>query len=334
MNEQAKTFFIVGNSRSGTTLMMRILGNHSQIHSVNELHFFNSWWKPDNNEVFSKQKAEKMLSKMFTVQHEGFFIKPNLKKYRLSVNEILNKEKDLSSINLFSSFLQYETQKAGKKIACEKTPQNIFYLEEIFKHFPNAKIINMIRDPRSILLSQKRKWKRRFLGGDFITYKEMIRLFINYHPITISRLWNSSISAGEKFAGHQNVYNFYFEDLLENPEKSIKSLFDFLDVKIENNMLEVPQSGSSSRQDEKDKTGIRKSRSKAWEKQLSKTEIYLCEKISGDYMKKNRYSLTNVCPDFFPLIYFRLIFPVKLLFSFLLNLNRMKSIVDTLRRRM
>ena len=36
-----------------------------------------------------------------------------------------------------------------------------YHLEEILQFFPNAKVINLVRDQRDVLLSQKNKWKRR-----------------------------------------------------------------------------------------------------------------------------------------------------------------------------
>ena len=38
--ESISYVFIVGNSRSGTTMMSRVFGNHPEIHAFNELHFF------------------------------------------------------------------------------------------------------------------------------------------------------------------------------------------------------------------------------------------------------------------------------------------------------
>ena len=38
--ESISYVFIVGNSRSGTTMMSRVFGNHPKIHAFNELHFF------------------------------------------------------------------------------------------------------------------------------------------------------------------------------------------------------------------------------------------------------------------------------------------------------
>ena len=40
----------------------------------------------------------------------------------------------------------------------------MYYLENILSYFPNAKVINMVRGQRDVLLSQKDKWKKKFLG--------------------------------------------------------------------------------------------------------------------------------------------------------------------------
>ena len=37
---EKKKFFVVGSSRSGTTMMGRILNNHPDIFTFHELHFF------------------------------------------------------------------------------------------------------------------------------------------------------------------------------------------------------------------------------------------------------------------------------------------------------
>ena len=54
--------FIVGNSRSGTTMMGRILGNNPNVFTFHELHFFEQLWSTrDSNRLFSKKKGEKLL---------------------------------------------------------------------------------------------------------------------------------------------------------------------------------------------------------------------------------------------------------------------------------
>ncbi|MGY8989337.1 MAG: sulfotransferase, partial [Flavobacteriales bacterium] len=39
-----KKIFVVGNSRSGTTMMGRIIGKHSSVFTFKELHFFGQLW--------------------------------------------------------------------------------------------------------------------------------------------------------------------------------------------------------------------------------------------------------------------------------------------------
>ena len=44
MKNDTKQIFVVGSSRSGTTMMGRILGSHTDIFTFNELHFFGTIW--------------------------------------------------------------------------------------------------------------------------------------------------------------------------------------------------------------------------------------------------------------------------------------------------
>ena len=77
---------------------------------------------------------------------------------------------------------------------------------------------------RDVLLSQKRKWKRRFLGGTDLPIKESFRDWINYHPITISRIWHTAVSAADRFSNNDNVLLVYFEQLLANPETTVEKI--------------------------------------------------------------------------------------------------------------
>nr|MCR5854169.1 sulfotransferase [Thermodesulfobacteriota bacterium] len=98
-------------------------------------------------------------------------------------------------MDVYKFFLYYETKKNKKEIPCEQTPRNLYYLKEIFENVPEAKVIYMLRDPRAVLLSQKNKWKMKFLGHKNMPLKEALRSWINYHPYTISKLWNSASKA-------------------------------------------------------------------------------------------------------------------------------------------
>jgi len=336
--EQPK-IFVVGNSRSGTTMMMRILNNHSMVHCINESHFFEKYWTPkDEGAVLNETEAKDLLARMYTRQRAGFFesVEKHGHKYVSDIDVLLdNLDGEPTRIRIYHKFLEKETALAGKLIPCEKTPHNVYYLSEIFGYFPNIKVINMVRDPRAIMLSQKRKWKRRALGADFMTKKEVMRLRINYHPLAVSRLWKAAIGAGKKHSSDPRVHTVRFEDILDDAESTVREICDFADIPFEPDMLAVPQAGSSSEADKKSDLGIRKTRAKGWlEKGLTRTEIKICQATCKELMQEYKYELIPVKANPIELAWSYLIFPFKMALALAVNLNRIRGLVDTLKRRL
>ena len=179
---KTKQIFIVGSSRSGTTMMGRILGNHTNIFTFKELHFFGDIWVNNNDKKLNRDEQVQLLSRLFCIQDRGIFNQNNFTEFKTKSEKIL--AQDISSpLKIYELFLTTISKKNSSSISCEQTPKNLYYLEEILDFFPEAKVINLVRDQRDVLLSQKNKWKRRFLGAKSIPLIEAIRSFVNYHPI-------------------------------------------------------------------------------------------------------------------------------------------------------
>lgn len=338
--------FIVGNSRSGTTMMMRIINNHPELHALSELHFFEQLWSPkDAERPIGREEAAALADRLLHVSREGYLTRYAPGKYRGEADALVDgelfaegggsAEHPVHGQDVFRAVAFLETQRAGKRIPCEKTPQNVFYIREILALYPHARILNMVRDPRGVLLSQKRKWKRRKMGAHFITWREATRLRINYHPVTISRLWNSSIGASLPFEGHPQVRTVHFEDIIEDPEATIRGICAFFGVDFHPDMLAVPHLGSSNEADDPGKTGIKKERAGNWQKGgLNDAEIAICQRMAGKYMRPMDYALKDVRPNPLLVAGYWVSFPFKLALALLVNLGRMKNIVDTLKRRL
>ena len=101
------------------------------------------------------------------MQQEGYRTHGNPQRYLEEARAFLEGLTiyPVTSASLFKAFLCHELPENYRTIPCDQTPRNVFYIADILELYPEARIINMIRDPRDVLLSQKRKWKRRFLGG-------------------------------------------------------------------------------------------------------------------------------------------------------------------------
>lgn len=328
--------FVVGNSRSGTTMLSRILGGNKKVHAFQEIHFLESIIGPDDlNKVFSKEKALHLLNKLFAIQKQSFFKQHAISQYSNESKLILLKipSGKTTPANIFSSFLVYYSALYGKEIACEQTPKNVYYLNEINSNISNAVFVNMVRDPRSIMLSQKKKWKRKFLGLTDLPLYETIRSWSLYHPFTVSTIWNSSVGQFLSYDG-DNLISVKFEDLILNPKSTAINICDFLNLEYSSSMLSIPQVGSSIDADSKS-LGVNPNKISSWKNStLTETEIYICEKLNGKLMEGLGYELSNVRPNYFMLALFIFSFPFKVSLSILLNVTRMKNIKSTLIKRL
>ncbi len=322
-------------------MMGRIFGKHPSVYTFGELHFFGQICAPPFSSKIGKTEVEKLASQLFCIQREGYRTYGNPRRFLSEAQTFLSGLTAYpdTSAELFETFLRYESAENDRTIPCDQTPRNVFYISDILELYPMARVINMIRDPRDVLLSQKRKWKRRFLGGSNIPIKEMFRDWVNYHPITISHIWRTAVNAADRFAQHDQVISVYFEELLTHPEKTVKSLCDFVGITYIDGMLQVPQVGSSVAADQPQRLGINPHRAHSWRSEktgdeLSSAEIYLNQTINTTLMKKHNYSPISIQPNPAGLTFHLLTFPMKLGGAFLFNLDRMKSIRETLKRRM
>lgn len=314
--------FIVGNSRSGTTMLSRIFGNHPETHSFNELHFFGNL---DGKQLSNADLAKELLD----IERSNFLKKVSKDKHWHEINKILiNPENPLE---VFQQFLTYETLRNKALVAVCQTPTNIYHLDKILDSFNKVKIINMVRDPRDVLLSQKNKWKRKFLGANEIPFFEMLRARFNYHPYTISKMWNTAVKRGS--LKHKNIQTIKFEDILQQPEKTIRDLCKFIGLSFDSRMLQVANIGSSRKQDQLAET-IDSSKVFNWKSGgLSVSEIIISEKVNKEIIDQLGYEKSNKTFGL-GLIYQFIKYPFHIFMVLLFNLHRMGAFVENIKRRL
>jgi len=321
-------------------MMGRILNRHPAVHTFHELHFFEELWSPaSDRSLSSRNEALDVAARLLYRQRGGGYLAHgDPSDYREEARASLEAGPPLAGstrLEVYRTFLFREAAENDTAIPCEQTPRNSYYLGEILERFPGARVVHMVRDPRDVLLSQKRKWRRRFLGASNIPLTEAVRSWVNYHPLTISRLWRASERAVAPYRDHPRVQTVAFEDVLDAPEATVRSVCEFVGIPFCDSMLAVRQIGSSNQEDRPDRRGIDPSRSgNWWEGGLSDTEVFLCETVAAGPMEAHDYEPVGNRPNPFMLVLSVLLFPVKLGAAFLLNLPRMSSVWDALRRRL
>lgn len=342
LNKAKGPIFVVGSSRSGTTMMARVLGNHREVFTFqHELHFFEELYSANEQESsLTSDSATALVSHLFAISRCGYLKQGDTGDFLVEAEAVkASTEVTPTAPKLFGRFLLHEAACNGKTIPCDHTPRNVFYLKEILDTFPSARIISMIRDPRDVLLSQKRKWRVRFMAKRSeqrknIPLREVVRSMVNYHPATMSILWKTSLQALDSYEGDDQLIRLRYEDFLSKPEETLQKVCTFLGISYEEGMLDIPFIGSSSEHYEPSVKGINSGRVGSWKKGgLNDTEVYICQFVNGSLMTKYGYAAVPLRPNVVLLLYYAVMLPLKLAMAFLFNIGRFRSIGESIGRR-
>ncbi len=337
------TIFVVGNSRSGTTMMGRIMGAHQSVLMLKELHFFEELCNGVGlDEQLKSARAKTLLAELLSTQRQGYMAHRDSRRYQAEAAELIAGlgEEGVTPAAIYRLFLRHEPRLHNATIACEQTPRNVFYLAEVAAHVPGAAVIEMVRDPRDILVSKKHKWKRLRLGGDGQRrWRAALLSWANYHPLVTSRLWVSAIRAGRagklqfEQLGLPHV-NMRYEDFVGSPEESLRAICRAIGLSYEPGMLDVPRIGSSILQDNAG-GGVDGAAAGRWKAgALSSTELWLCQRIAAAEIQECGYGLEKVSPNVFMLTLIFLQLPLKIVLAMALNWNRIASFREAIARRM
>jgi hypothetical protein len=125
----------------------------------------------------------------------------------------------------------------GAIIWGEKTPWHLFWLPQIQKLFPDARIIITIRDPRDILLSYDDRWGGGRRETEYLMQTcAQIRHY--FHHLLLPDVFPS-----------EQVCRVRYESLVSDPQHVMTKVCNFLNMPFESGMLEFYRSHQSIEQD-------------------------------------------------------------------------------------
>ena len=114
--------------------------------------------------------------------------------------------------DFFTSFKSEYAQKQGKKRWAEKTPGYALKLDFIYSLYPDLQIVHVIRDGYDVTLSHLDRWG----------YKK---------AVNATKVWPKSIRHARSFSQSlpdDQYFEIRYEDLVKEPEKNCKLLFEYL----------------------------------------------------------------------------------------------------------
>jgi hypothetical protein len=151
------------------------------------------------------------------------------------LQEILNS--DRSDKDIYRVIMQVHTEVTDDTILGDNTPAHLYHVPTLIEWFPQAKILHTFRDPRAIL-EQALATNRPYRFTTFISkhLKPLYSLITVLH-VTVTWLYAVRLHHQYKKRYPQNYYLSKFEDLVNEPEKHIRELCEFLDIEFDSEML-------------------------------------------------------------------------------------------------
>ena len=239
-NYLSKPVFICGHRKAGTTLLINLFdGINDAIVYPDDSGFFYMYYpyyalghftnkeKIDRivNRIANKNLGE-IIERQDIDSSKKAMLYDRQKKFinsLLSYNKKIFSTKDMLEY-FIETFRQAFQSKVKPKCWIEKTTSTEIYAIEIKNWFKNAKFIHLIRDPRDNLSSLLSGWEKRYNkfnpSVNYLIHSMIERGLLGFNMAITNR----------KIIGKSNYLVVKYEDLVSNPNETMKELAKFVGI--------------------------------------------------------------------------------------------------------
>jgi tetratricopeptide (TPR) repeat protein len=198
--------FIVGVARSGTTLLERMLGNHSRVAVAGELMDFGAQlhWAADTRNAQSDTLVSRLPHLDYAVLGRRYLA-------------------------------QTQWRAQGKAFFIDKQPPNWLLAASIHSALPQAPILNLVRDPMDTCFSN---WRAYF--GDACAYSynldALAQYFNDYRRVMAH--WHQTMPGA--------ILDVPYADLVREPEATLRKVFAFCGLEWEPDCMDLARNTAPS----------------------------------------------------------------------------------------
>ncbi|MEG4306377.1 sulfotransferase [Microcoleus sp. D3_18a_C4] len=210
-----KRIFLVGSPRSGTTMLQSLLAAHPEVISFPESKFFHY--------LLYKKFARKLPGRM-----EAFF-KDEINRPEL-LQDFDDSQTVATKVSWFVGVLDGLAAEQNKSIWLEKTPEHIYFIEDIQRFLPDAKFIHILRNSMDTIASLHEATRNSHdLWGPGWDLNHCIHR------------WKEAMLISHKYAKKSNHILVKYEEILDNKVKKLEELCDFMEIEYDDRMLKFYQ---------------------------------------------------------------------------------------------
>jgi LPS sulfotransferase NodH len=295
-------FFILGHARSGTTLLMRLVRLHPEVHCNYQAHFFTR--RPLLKSLVDTPEAEEWLTRKSNRWNHGSDLSPL----------VLRAAADI--------IMERDAAREGKRIVGDKSPSSVIHgqaVRDLHAVYPDAKIVYIVRDGRDVIISER---FRNFVEeSKFLTAEDkriISDLRVDSAPFEdgrrsiftetfirrkagdwVNNLQETEVDSRRLFGSA--FYGLRYEDLLERPFTEMKKVWSFLGVEadrsLENIILEEmssnPDEEWQARRNEDIASFLPKGQAGNWMRLFSEQDKSVFKAVAGEMLVRWNYEKDN-----------------------------------------
>ena len=187
-----RIIFIIGMTRSGTSLLEQILSSHNKVYGAGELSWVEKFIEKKflkNNVEFIEEGSENIGIEMLKEMQENYFEK--VEKLGFSENIII-----------------------------DKAPLNFKWIGFLIKAFPNCKIIHSQRSPMDVCWSNYKNFFPSKALGFTYNLEDLGKFYLLYQDLM--EYWESILKG--------KIYNIKYENLINDQEREVKNLLNYCNL--------------------------------------------------------------------------------------------------------
>ena len=292
-------FFIFGHARSGTTLLMRLVRLHPEVHCNYQAHFFTR--QPLLKSLVNTPEAEEWLTRKSNRWNQGHDLSPLV--LRTAADFILERD----------------AAREGKLIVGDKSPSSTIHgqaVRDMHAIYPDAKLIYIIRDGRDVLISERFRnlvEESKFLTSEDKRIVEDLRkdqtpftdgtrsIFTEAVIRRVAKGWVANLqeteAEGRRLFG-EHYCSVRYEDLLAAPFIEMTKLWRFLGVKgfdgslvedVKTEMTSNPDEEWQAKRNEEIASFLPKGHAGNWERLFTPRDKSLFKEVAGEMLVKWNY---------------------------------------------
>ena len=236
--------FIGGHRKSGTTMFLSLLDGHNELFTYpSESGFFYAFYPAYDDSYSFDEKKKRVIDFIFRQLEDGvnkwlgdvkskkFSFDELVANFENRINGSKKTNKDFLDAIIYAARQSLSINRENHKMWIEKTTSSEIYANDIFKWYPKAKFIHLLRDPRDNFGSIKSGWDKCY-KNQFDSKQRLLQSLIDR-----SKLGMELAGINQKLFGKDRYLIVRFEDVVSKPQETLGMICEFLNINFDNSLM-------------------------------------------------------------------------------------------------